>query len=212
MKSQADRVLETIIVRKLQKTGISICSEESGILKITGDNKLRWIVDPLDGTVNFVRRLGSCGVSISLCQDDTPLWGVIGEYPSGKISWGGPGRGAFQDGKPLRVSSLSKRSQAILCTGFPARFNFDNSSLSWIKKTFSSFGKIRMLGSASLSLLQVAKGSAEAYSENNIMFWDVAAGLAILEGAGGLYRKTKSRHPGAFNIKACNGVSSFLIL
>lgn len=210
MKSPADKVLENIIIRKLRKTGISICSEESGFIKMGTNRELRWLVDPLDGTVNFVRGLGNCGISIGLCHGNAPLWGVVGQYPSREIFWGGPETGAFKDGKPLRVSALRNPCQAVLCTGFPSRFKFNQAGLNWMRHSLASFGKIRMIGSASISLLQVAQGAAEAYSENGIMLWDVAAGLAIVQGAGGSYRIEKSRYSGALNIKASNGMPGFL--
>ena len=78
--------------------------------------------------------------------------------------------------------------------------------MSWIASTLAPYAKVRMLGAASLSLLHVAKGAAEAYAECNIMIWDVAAGLAIVEGAGGSFTMTKGRYTDAFHVFASNSL------
>jgi myo-inositol-1(or 4)-monophosphatase len=190
VKAKADTIIEKIILDKLITTGIDILSEESGIL--TGDNSssFRFIIDPIDGTVNFIRGIATCSICIALFDGDTPLFGVIASYPSGEVVWGGRGLGAFLDGSKLQVSTIGSPEKGVLCTGLPSRFKFDKQSFSLQMKLMSKFGKTRMLGAASQSLLQVAKGSAECYSEQSIMLWDVAAGIAIVEGAGGKVKIT----------------------
>lgn len=205
MKAASDRILEDVIVARLRATGLGILSEEAGqIVSGCGDG-LRWVVDPLDGTVNFMRGLGPCSVSLALCRDEVPVLGVIGEFPSGKLAWGGLGQGACWSDSPIRVSAVADRQQAVICTGFPSRFQFDADGTRWIASTLAPYAKIRMLGAASLSLLHVAKGAAEVYAERDIMIWDVAAGLAIVEGAGGIFTMTKGRHPDSFDVFASNG-------
>jgi myo-inositol-1(or 4)-monophosphatase len=207
MKSGADTVMEELILDQLLPTGISVLSEESGELsKGSRKSHMRFVVDPLDGTVNFVRELAPCSISIALCNKMQPIFGVLMIYPSGDLAWGGKEIGAFLENIPISVSTFTDCSQSILCTGFPSRYSFDDKN-TFEKQTamMSKFGKVRMLGSASNSLLQVAKGSAEAYSEQEIMFWDVAAGLALVEGAGG---KTEINHGStehATNVTATNG-------
>ena len=187
MKSTADYELEKIILAYLVPTGIPILSEEIGELKGFDNDGLRWVVDPLDGTVNFIRGLAPCAVSIALWLDDAPVFGVISEYPTCRLAWGGRSFGAFIEAIPIHVSAIQEKSQAVLCTGFPSRFDFAGASESNFWKMVSSYSKVRMLGTASLSLLQVARGAADAYFEDQIMLWDVAAGLAIIQGAGGNY-------------------------
>ena len=206
MKTTSDRILEDVIVAKLSATGIDILSEEAGLIIGGNNDGLCWVVDPLDGTVNFTRGLGPCSVSLALCQGDTPVLGVIGEYPSGKISWGQVGQGSYISGMPIRVSDEADRKQAVICTGFPSRFDFDAEGIGWIASTLAPYAKVRMLGAASLSLLNVAKGAAEVYSERDIMIWDVAAGLAILQGAGGCFTMNKTNQSQAFNVFASNGL------
>jgi myo-inositol-1(or 4)-monophosphatase len=206
MKTASDRILEEVIVASLSTTGMDILSEESGLISGGSVDSLRWIVDPLDGTVNFMRGLAPCSVSLALCQGDVPVLGVVGEYPSGKIAWGGEGQDSFLSDIPIRVSGVIDKQQGVICTGFPSRFEFDEEGVKWIASTFAPYAKVRMLGSASLSLLHVARGGAEVYSERDIMIWDVAAGLAILQGAGGYFSMTKGEHAQAYNVFASNGL------
>lgn len=205
MKAATDRVLEDIILKRLLPTGIAVLSEECGALGKCGPEDLRWVVDPLDGTVNFIRGLAPCAVSIALCRGDVPCLGVIGEFPSGKIAWGGVAMGAFLDQQPLRVSTLADKGRAVLCTGFPTRFNPTDKRLSDFASCVGLYGKVRMLGAASLSLLQVAKGSADAYCEQDIMLWDVGVGLALVQGAGGKIVIKAGRFAHSLEVFASNG-------
>lgn len=208
MKSATDRVLEELVFHRLKPTGLPILSEEAGAIEGHANDDLRWVVDPLDGTVNFMRRLGPCAVSIALCRNGLPVFGVIGEYPSAKLAWGGRFLGAFVDSCPIRVSTIGDKSKAVLCTGFPSRFDFSVASPGFFD-LMSLYGKVRMLGAASLSLLQVAKGAADAYVERDIMIWDVAAGLALVEGAGGRMRVSAGRYKDSLNVAASNGLLQF---
>ena len=206
MKAASDKILEDIILKQLRTSGLDILSEEAGQIYSGNEAELRWVVDPLDGTVNFIRGLAPCSVSLSLCLGDTPLLGVIGEFPSCKLASGGVNIGAFYLDRSIRVSNVDDKKKAVICTGFPSRFEFDLNGTNWITNTIASFAKVRMFGAASLSLLHVARGAAEVYAENDIMIWDVAAGLAILEGAGGFYNMTQGHNPDALNIFASNGL------
>ena len=188
VKAEADIVIEKILIDKLALSGLSILSEESGLRKSEVDSNLRFIIDPIDGTVNFIRGIGNCSISVALFDDKTPVFGVLASYPSGIIAWGGKSIGAFIDEKPINVSSIKDAKKGVLCTGFPSRFEFNSKKNLEQINLMQSFNKVRMLGCASQSLLQVAQGSVEAYVESSIMIWDVAAGIAIVEGAGGEFR------------------------
>jgi len=206
MKSFADKIMEETIIERLLSTGISVLSEESGEFSSCSKSSKRFVVDPLDGTVNFVRDLGPCSISIALCDNDQPIFGVLAIYPSGDLAWGGKGMGAFLNDRPLHVSKITDPSKAILCTGFPSRYRFDDQNV--VAKhvsLMSHFGKVRMLGAASNSMLNVAKGSAEMYSEQNIMLWDIVAGLALVEGSGGVYSMKSTDNKWCYNVEASNG-------
>lgn len=206
VKAASDQILEDVILARLRDTGLEILSEEAGQVSGNVESALRWVVDPLDGTFNFIRGLSPCSVSLALCRGNKPILGVVGEFPSLEIAWGGFGMGAFLSGQPIRVSSVSEKKQAVICTGFPSRFEFDSEGIRWVASALAPYAKVRMLGAASLSLLKVAKGAAEVYAEREIMLWDVAAGLAILEGAGGIYSMSKGRYLNAFDIYASNSL------
>jgi myo-inositol-1(or 4)-monophosphatase len=206
MKSTADYAIEKIVVACLVPTGLPILSEEVGELGGPNNNGLKWVVDPLDGTVNFVRGLAPCAVSIALWREEAPVFGVIAEYPACRLAWGGRSFGAFIEGSPIHVSAIRSKNQAVLCTGFPSRFEFAGAAEGDFWTMVRSFNKVRMLGAASISLLQVACGAADAYAEQDIMIWDVAAGLAIVEGAGGKIDVLPGRFQYSHNILASNGL------
>jgi len=211
VKAKSDTVIEKIILDKLIPTGIDILSEEAGMLVGDNNSSLKFIIDPIDGTVNFVRGIAECSVCIALFDGYKPLFGVIASYPSGKIAWGGKGLGSFLDDIKLCVSTVNDPKKGVLCTGFPSRFKFDEQAFSSQMRFMSGFSKTRMLGAASQSLLQVAKGSAECYSEQNIMLWDVAAGIAIVEGAGGRVKITRSdSYDNPLNVTVDNGYIDLL--
>lgn len=206
IKAEADSFLETEIFKHLIPLGVPILSEESGYLEKDNDEGYLFIVDPLDGTMNFVRGIGQYAISIALWKNNEPIFGVIYDLSSKKLSWGGKFFGAYHNDSLISVSSVSDKRKAVICTGFPARFDINSSDLMkcfWNK--ISVFSKIRMIGCASVSLVYVASGKADMYFEKNIMLWDVAAGLAILDGAGGEYSLNATSVKWSFDIEASNG-------
>jgi myo-inositol-1(or 4)-monophosphatase len=206
IKATADTIIEKVILEQLIPTGIDILSEEKGLLIGNNSSSLRFIIDPIDGTVNFVRGISDCSVSIALYDQNNAIFGVIASYPNGNIAWGGKNIGSFFGDSKLQVSTIDDPKKGVLCTGFPSRFKFDSKSMLSQTHLMSKFGKTRMLGSASQSLLQVAKGSVECYSEKDIMLWDVAAGIALVEGAGGNVSITSEKGRESINVVASNGV------
>jgi myo-inositol-1(or 4)-monophosphatase len=186
IKALADTILDELILQSLLPSGLPILSEESGTVGSADSGSLRFIVDPLDGTFNFVKSLGPSCVCIALWEGMRPVFGVIYDLQQRQLAWGGPGLGAFAAGRPISVSNTCQLAHASICTGFPVRFDFDSDDAARrFLRTVRSYAKVRMLGSAAASLLHVARGSADVYLERNIMLWDVAAGIAIVAGAGG---------------------------
>lgn len=185
IKLQADRDAEAIILARLAESGHAVLAEESGEHGDLNEEALSWIVDPLDGTFNYSREIPVCAVSIGLCRGRTPLLGVIYDFNRDEMFTGIVGEGAWLNGAPMRVSSVSQTSQAVLCTGVPSRSNFSEESLLLFIHRIKSFKKVRLIGSAAVMLAYVACGRADAYLENEIMWWDVAGGLAIVQAAGG---------------------------
>ena len=186
IKLQSDLDSENIVIKILKEnSGFDIISEEYGFLKGEFNSDLKWIIDPLDGSLNFSRNLPLCCISIALWKDNNPLLGVIFDFNSDLLYSGIVGEGAWCNQTPIKVSDINEKSNSIMCTGFPVYSSFDNESLSNFISNIQDYKKIRLLGSAALSLAFVANGSVEVYKENNIAIWDVAAGLAIVKAAGG---------------------------
>jgi myo-inositol-1(or 4)-monophosphatase len=192
IKAIADTVMEKEILGVLADAGLPILSEESGYIASPQPTSYWFIVDPLDGTFNFVKGLGPSAISIALWEHQTPIFGVVYSLQERQLTWGGLGMGAFQDGRRITVSDTSDQSRASLCTGFPARMDLGSErAMQQFCCLVRPYAKVRMLGSAAASLLHVAQGSADVYSEKSIMLWDVAAGAAIVQGAGGKCRMKK---------------------
>jgi myo-inositol-1(or 4)-monophosphatase len=189
VKLEGDKLLEEPILKELQKTGYAILSEETGYIPGKFLPGLLWVVDPLDGSYNFSRSLGPSMISVALWNDNEPVLGVLYNLSTKQIIFGGPRIGSHIGSTPIKVSDRSERGQATLITGFPSRFPIDDTKVvSEFATILTTFGKIRMIGSAAASLSLVATGAADVYAEHNIMFWDVAAGLAIVNGAGGTFQ------------------------
>jgi myo-inositol-1(or 4)-monophosphatase len=193
-KLSADLLLNEYICKELTKTSIAILSEESlfGYKKYSNMNLL-WIVDPLDGSYNFMRGHGPSAISIALWGSGKPIFGVIYDFESERLSWGGKEFGSWTDVEPNLILSKSEVSNSLVFTGFPVRFNGLSAEEKYAYlELLQKFNKVRMIGSAACSLLKVAQGKGEAYLEKMIMIWDVAAGIAIVEGAGGYWNLTKN--------------------
>jgi len=189
IKLEADTMLEKELIKGLSHTGIAILSEETGFIPGKSLPQLLWIIDPLDGSYNFSRSLGPSMISVALWDENEPVLGVLFNLVTKQMIFGGPRIGAHVGKNPVMVSDRKDRGQATLVTGFPSRFPIgDANAVSSFAEVLTTFGKVRMIGSACASLALVATGSADVYAEHNIMFWDVAAGLAIVNGAGGTFQ------------------------
>jgi len=138
--------------------------------------------------MNFSRTLPFCAVSIALGTVNTPMLGVVYDFNRDDLFSGVVGAGAWRNGAPMQVSRITETSRAVLTAGFPVNFVYEDGPLMQFAQMARRFRKLRMFGSAALSLAYVAAGLADAYAEDDIMLWDVAAGLALVEAAGGHVR------------------------
>ena len=118
-------------------------------------------------------------------QTNGLLAAVVYDFNQDELFTATRGGGAFLNQRPIHVSNVQEPSQAILATGFPLNFDLSGHSLARFAQRIQAFKKVRMLGSAALSLAYVACGRADAYIEVSIMIWDVAAGLLLVKEAGG---------------------------
>jgi len=207
VKIEADLKLHRLIAERLAgETPYPVLSEEGDGLQASGSVPgHRWIIDPLDGSLNFSRGIPLSCISIALWRGIEPLLGVIYDLNRVELFSGLAAGGAWLNGQPVRVSDVETKGQAILVTGFPTGGDFSGTALSEIVREIQAYKKVRLLGSAALSLAYVACGRADAYQENDIAIWDVAAGLAIVKGAGGVAGFRTGGKENRLIVRAANG-------
>jgi len=181
-KRSEEKIFE--IIRK-DFPGHYILSEEAGAIKQESDFK--WIIDPIDGTVNYAHSIPLTCVSIAVEKNGEIILGVVFNPISGEFFFSEKGSGSFLNDEKIAVSDCTDLRKALLVTGFP----YDSSSynpdpVSVFKKFILKDVPIRRLGSAALDLCWTACGRFEGFWEYNLNAWDVAAGYLILTEAGGI--------------------------
>jgi len=213
VKIAADRHSEALIVEQLAASGIPLYSEEAGAIDTRRAARRSskaagplWIIDPLDGSLNYHQGIPLCCVSIALYEGARPLLGVVYDFNHDEMFCGCSGRGAWLNHRPMEPSRTELVSRAVLATGFPVRTDYSAPALSEFLGAVQKFRKVRLLGSAALSLCYVACGRVDAYREDGIRFWDVAAGCAIVDAAGGTVAIEKMASPASpVDVIATNG-------
>jgi myo-inositol-1(or 4)-monophosphatase len=203
IKLAADQQSEDLILRELNSnSAFPILAEERGSVGDLNGAETYWVVDPLDGTMNYSRGNVCYSVSVGLWHRNEPLLGVV-YAPSLNEEYSGlVGFGAFCNDRPMSVRASTNKGQSILATGFPAHRNYNDSSLRIFIEQVQAFKKIRMIGSAALGLAWVASGQFDIYLEEGNMLWDVGAGLALVKAAGGAIRYQANGKPYGLNIQA----------
>ncbi len=197
--SNADKKSEAIILRELQKArpDYSFLMEEGGVIE-GEDTANRFIVDPLDGTTNFLHGLPHWAVSIGLEQNGVLTAGVVYDPIKDEMFWAEKGQGAYLRDKRLRVSGRSKMADSVFATGIPHLGIGGGSSghQQFIRHLHAIMGNsagVRRWGTASLDLTYVAAGRYEGFWEKGLHPWDVAAGVIILKEAGGFVSDLQGR-------------------
>ena len=195
VKLAADRLAEEMIVARLREASpFDILGEEGGRIAGTGapgngdsaaNADLCWLVDPLDGSLNYTRGLPACCVSIALCRGGDPVLGVIYDFNRDELFSGDAAGGAFLNGAPMAVSNVADPAEAVLASGFPSYLDHSDDTLGAFVRQVQRYRKVRALGSAALMLAYVACGRMDAYIERETALWDVAAGIALVRAAGG---------------------------
>ena len=162
----------------------TLITEETGT--IDHQSNFQWIIDPIDGTVNFAHAIPICCVSIALKQGDDLILGSVYNPMMNELFFAEKGKGAFLNDKPIHVSKKSDFARACLVTGFPYNWTAGTEHPVKIFERFIMKGlPVRRLGSAALDLCWVAAGRFDGFWEQNLNAWDVAAGYLIVEEAGG---------------------------
>jgi len=172
------------------------------------ENGYQWIIDPLDGTVNFIHGLPHFSISVALAYESETLLGYVYGIPKKEMFHAQKGKGAFLNQHPIWVSDKSGLNNALVVTGFPYAY------AEWVDLYIKAIGELirdchglRRLGSAALDLAYVAAGRMEAFFEFGLNPWDVAAGALIVEEAGGYVSDFEGKETYLFDkqILATNG-------
>ena len=184
IKLGEDRSSEALIVAALQaRSPFPILSEEAGwIGDVPAHDAPYWAVDPLDGSFNHHRGVPLCCTSVALCRGLVPLAGAVFDFNRDETYWGGRELGLLLNDRPV---APRPPAADIITTGFPVGGDFSASGIASVVERAQAWKKIRMIGSAALSLAWVASGRFDTYEETGTRWWDVAGGLALVEGAGG---------------------------
>jgi myo-inositol-1(or 4)-monophosphatase len=160
--------------------------EESAESAASNNSGCRWIVDPIDGTTNFLHGIPHFCISIGLEKDGEVIAGVIYDPVKQELFWAEKDAGAYCNDRKLRVSGRENLSEALLATGIPFAGHGDHDGfLGTMKTVMPQIAGVRRLGAAALDLAYVAAGRYEAYWETQIKPWDIAAGIILVREAGG---------------------------
>jgi myo-inositol-1(or 4)-monophosphatase len=188
--SAADLRSEKILRQELHKArpSYSFLMEESGVIK-GSDPDHRWLIDPLDGTMNFLHGIPHFAISVGLEQAGELIAGVVYDPIKDEMFWAEKGVGAYLNDRRMRVSSRRKIEDSLLATGITTRSGVDDaeraSFIAQIDAALAATAGVRRFGSAALDLAYVAAGRYEGFWEHHLSPWDIAAGIVLVREAGG---------------------------
>lgn len=207
--TEADKASEALIADRLLAAFPDdrlLAEEGSGEGENTGAERL-WIVDPLDGTVNFMHGYPCFAVSIALVAGDATVVGVVYDPLRDELFAARRGAGATLNGEPIHVSETSELPRAMLVTGFAYDVRWRTENLAYFARFTDATQAVRRDGSAALDLAYVAAGRYDGYWERGIVAWDVAAAALMLEESGGIVSRYSGEPFDAFarEIVASNG-------
>ncbi|MBS9722582.1 inositol monophosphatase [Tianweitania sp. BSSL-BM11] len=185
--SQADRKAEEIIYTELSRArpGYSFLMEERGVVE-GDDDQHRWIVDPLDGTTNFLHGIPVFGISIALERQGQVVAGVIYNPAMDEMFVAERGGGAFMNDRRMRVAARRQLSDCVVATGIPhLGLGNHGRALIDLRNVMADSSGIRRFGAAAIDLAYVAAGRFDAFWEDSLKPWDMAAGILMIREAGG---------------------------
>jgi len=204
--SEADLESEKIILGHIRKQfpDHGILSEEQGE---SGSHEFRWIVDPLDGTINFAKGIDEFCVSIAVEHKESVVFGCIFDPIRHNLYTAEKGCGAFLWEKPMKVSDEKQCINSLLAMDNTSNIDARNKNFALLSHACAAFRHIRIFGSSSLHLARIAEGSLDAYYKIKINYWDCAAGILLIQEAGGRVTDFSGKEVGAAprNIIASNG-------
>ena len=178
-----DHASEEIIVGAIRKRfpDHAIVAEESGE---SGDSPFKWYIDPIDGTTNFAHGFPIWAVTVAFEAHGKLVAGATYAPMLGELYWAGRGKGAWRNGKRIRVTQVDRLDKALLCTGFSYNLEWRKVNLKYFEKFLLTAQALRRVGAASLDLCWTAAGAFDGFWEMRLGPWDMAAGVVILEEAG----------------------------
>ena len=186
MVSYVDKTAEQKLVQNLEKLipDVGFLTEEKTINR--EGKTYKWIIDPLDGTTNFIHGLPTYAISVALYEDDKAVLGVVYELNRGEMFYSYKGGPAFMNKKEIQVSVNPDLKSSLLATGFPYyQFDKQNQYLQLLSEMMQKTHGLRRMGSAATDLIYVACGRFDAFFEYNLQPWDFAGGCFIVQQAGG---------------------------
>ena len=183
--TEADRASEALITRRIRERwpGHNILGEEG--TRTEQGSEYRWYVDPLDGTTNFAHGFPVFCVSLGLEHNDERVAAVIFDPTRDEMFTSQKGGGAFLNGRPIHVSTISNLAECLVATGFPSHKRHKNPNIFFYHQITLKTHGVRRAGSAALDLCDVACGRFDGFWEFNLNPWDTAAGVLMVEEAGG---------------------------
>jgi myo-inositol-1(or 4)-monophosphatase len=206
--TEADHAAEKAIIDVIQKDYPDhfILSEETGEIKT--NSEFKWIIDPIDGTVNFANGIPLCCVSVALEKNGQVILGAVYNPLMNEFYFAQKGFGASLNDKKISVSQKTSVISSCLVTGFPYTYlDEPNGPIQVFEKLVRKGVPVRRLGSAAIDLCWVAAGRFDAFYEHNLQAWDSAAGFLLVEEAGGKVTDFKGDHYSPYqpHIIASNG-------
>ena len=181
-----DKTSEQLIVTRLQKLipGSGFVTEEG--TAFAAQEKFKWIIDPLDGTTNYIHGISPHSVSIALMEDEELVAGVVYELGLDEMFYAWKGSWAFLNNNVIKVSEASKHEDTLIATGFPY-YDLEKMEayIEVLRFLMKNTRGLRRMGSAAVDLAYVAAGRFDAFYEHALHAWDVAAGVLIIKQAGG---------------------------
>lgn len=187
--STADMEAQRILREELGKSrpAFGFVMEEKDNAPDTSGNAERWIVDPLDGTTNFLHGVGHWAISIGAQRDGEMIAGVVYDPLRDELFWAEKGLGCYVNNKRLRVSARNDLADCLFATGIPFKGIMDKHPRfeAQLQAIMPKVSGIRRMGSAALDMAYVAAGRYDGYWEGHISTWDVAAGIVLVKEAGG---------------------------
>jgi myo-inositol-1(or 4)-monophosphatase len=185
--STADLRAEKILKGELSRArpGYGFLMEEGGTTP-GSDERHRWLIDPLDGTTNFLHGIPHFAISIALERDGEVVAGIVYEPTRDELFWAEKGMGAFLNDRRLRVSARRTLADSVIATGIPFRERGDHPTyLKTLAAVMGATAGVRRFGAASLDLAYVAAGRYDGFWEFGLASWDIAAGILLIREAGG---------------------------